>query len=362
LEKRLIPHSTKPHSMEFSIPQIAAILGGEIIPSGTLNDKINNVCKIQEGIKGAIAFLANEKYEPFLYTCEASAILVKKGMPLREPVRATLIAVEDPYSSFAILLNEYQRLKTISKKGIEQPSFVSPTAQLGENVYIGAFAYIGEGARIAKNAKIYPQCYVGDNVIIGENSILYPGVKVYASSKIGNFCTVQAGAVIGSEGFGFAPQADGTFKNVPQIGNVVLEDHVDIGANTTIDCATLGSTVIQSGVKLDNLVQIAHNVQIGKNTVIAAQTGVAGSTTLGENCMIAGQVGFIGHIQVANRTKVAAQAGIGKSITVEGKTFGSAVPAFDHVESLRTIAVYRKLPELRARVEELEKKILSLSK
>lgn len=341
--------------MQFSAGQIATLLGGEL--QGDPDLLINNIAKIEEGRAGCISFLANPKYEPFIYTTGSSVVLVSNAFLPKQDIAATLIRVSDPYLSFTVLLEEYARLVSLSRSGTEEPVFTGKNTQIGENGYRGAFSYVGANCRIGKNVKIYPQVYIGDNVRIGDNTILHPGVKIYSDCIIGSYCNLAAGSVIGSDGFGFAPQADGTYKNIPQLGNVVISDHVDIGANTTIDRATMGSTIIHAGVKLDNLIQIAHNVEIGANTVIASQSGVSGSTKIGENCIIAGQVGIVGHIKVANRTSIGAQSGISKAVETEGtKLFGS--PAQDYNNQLKSTIIFKKLPELQKRIQELEAKIL----
>jgi len=341
--------------MEFTTLQLATLLGGEV--KGNTTIKINKLAKIQEGEVGAISFLSNPKYENFIYTTEASAVIVNRNFEPKQDLQTTLILVDDAYTAFSTLLEEYYKMLNFSKKGIEQPSFIANSTTIGENIYVGAFAYIGEKCKIGNNVKIYPQVYIGDNVTIGDNTILYAGAKIYAGTVIGHHCTLHAGVVLGSAGFGFAPQTDGTFKDIPQLGNVVLGNYVNIGANTTIDCATLGSTVVEDGVKLDNLIQIGHNVKIGKNTVAAALTAFAGSSTIGENCIFAGQVGVVGHIEVANKTTVGAQSGITKTIKTEGTTILGS-PAVELRESIKSIVVYKKLPDLLKRVEILEKKIL----
>jgi UDP-3-O-[3-hydroxymyristoyl] glucosamine N-acyltransferase len=343
--------------MEFTINQVAALLQGEVAGNG--GEKINTIAKIQEAKPGAITFLANPKYEKYIYSTEASAVIVSRDFIPESPVKATLIKVADPYSSFTRLLEEYDRITNYARGGIEEPSFIATGVTVGENIYRGAFSYIGAGASIGSNVKIYPHVYIGDNVTIGDNCILFSGVKMYAGTVMGNNCIIHAGTVIGSDGFGFAPQEDGTYKKIPQLGNVVIRDNVEIGANTVIDCATMGSTIIDKGVKLDNLVQIAHNVEIGANTVIASQTGISGSTKLGKNCILAGQVGLVGHIEIGDRVTLAAKTGLGKSVKKEGSVkFG--YPAMDHKDYLRCHAVFRNLPELSQRVHELEKKILNL--
>ena len=344
--------------MEFTVQQIADLLGGKII--GNASIKIQTLSKIEEGTPGSISFLSNPKYEPYLYTTNASAIIISDQYIPKKEVEPTLIVVKDPYTAFTILLNEYNKLLSDSKTGIEQPSFIAANTQLGKNIYVGAFAYIGSNCLIGDNVKVYPQAYIGDNVKIGSHSVVHPGVKIYANSIIGNNCTLHAGVVIGSDGFGFAPHPDGSDKSIPHVGNVIVKDNVSVGANTVIDCATMGSTIIREGVKLDNLIQIAHNVEIGKNTVIAAQTGVSGSTKIGENCVIGGQVGFVGHIRIADKTSVGAQSGIGKSITKTG-TAVQGSPAFDYKENLKSQVIFRKLPLLQKKLDELEEKILNLS-
>jgi UDP-3-O-[3-hydroxymyristoyl] glucosamine N-acyltransferase len=343
--------------MEFTTTEIANLVGGELKGSGSV--KIRTVAKIEEASEGAIAFLANPKYENYLYSTLASAVLISRSFIPKEEVKTTLILVDDPYSSFTTLLEEYSRLVTFAKVGIEQPSFTGENSFSGKNHYRGAFSYVGNNCRIGDNVKIYPNAYIGDNVQIGNNTIIYPGVKIYANTVIGNYCTLHAGAVIGSDGFGFAPQKDGSYKTIPQIGNVIIEDHVSIGANTVIDCATMGSTVIHEGVKLDNLIQVAHNVEIGKHTVIAAQTGISGSTRIGDYCMIGGQVGFAGHLKIASRSSFGAQSGVGNNVTEEGKSFLGS-PAFDYSKYFRSAAVFRKLPEVLKKIEELEEKVITL--
>ncbi|MBT1702446.1 UDP-3-O-(3-hydroxymyristoyl)glucosamine N-acyltransferase [Chryseosolibacter indicus] len=342
--------------MEFTINQVAALIGGQVKGNG--DEKINMLAKIQEAKKGQIAFLSNPKYEPFIYTTQASAVIVKKDFQPKKEVQSTLILVDDPYVSFTALLEQYHQMITFQKVGVEQPSYISENAVVGSSVYRGAFSYIGNKVKIGNNVKIYPNAYIGDDVVIGDNTILYAGVKIYAGTRIGANCTVHSGAVIGSDGFGFAPQQDGTYKTIPQMGHVVLEDNVSIGANTVIDCATLmgDATTIRKGVKLDNLIQVAHNVEIGKNTVIAAQTGISGSSRIGENCIIGGQVGVAGHLKIANKTGIGAQAGILKSITEEGeRILGS--PAFDAKQYFQSYAVFKKLPELHSGLRDLEKKV-----
>ncbi len=343
--------------MEFSVEQIALMLGGELV--GNKAVKINNIGKIESAIGNEITFFANPKYESFVYSSQAGAILVAKSFEPKHAVNTVLIKVVDPYLAFTKLLEEYHKFLVFSKVGIESPSYQDETAQVGQNSYRGAFSYIGKACKIGNNVKIYPQVYIGDNVTIGDNTVLYAGVKIYANCQIGNGCTLQAGVVIGSDGFGFAPQTDGTYKTIPQLGNVILEDNVDIGANTVIDCATIGSTIIKKGAKLDNLIQVAHNVVIGKNTVIAAQAGISGSSKIGDNSMIGGQVGIVGHIELANKTKIGAQSGVSKSIDKEGLAIQGS-PAFDYKQNLKSQVIFKKLPELVKRVEELEEKLINL--
>jgi UDP-3-O-[3-hydroxymyristoyl] glucosamine N-acyltransferase len=344
--------------MQFTAAQIAQLIDGQI--EGNPNAIVASFGKIEEAGVGQLSFLANPKYEDFLYSTAASVIIINESLALKQPVQASLIRVPDAYSAFATLLSKYQSLMAQQLVGIEALSYVAPTAQIGEQVYIAAFAYISEGAVIADGAKIYPHAYVGRNARIGSHSILHPGVKVYHDCILGAHVTVHAGTVIGSDGFGFAPQADGTFKKVPQIGNVVIEDYVEVGANATIDRATIGSTVIKKGAKLDNLIQIAHNVEVGESTVIAAQSGVSGSTKIGNGVMIGGQAGIVGHITIADGSKINAQSGVSKSI----KTPNSVVtgsPAYDYTSALRSQALSRNLPELEKRVKDLEQQIALLN-
>lgn len=338
--------------MEFTVKQIAGLLGGEI--EGEENLKISQLSKIEEGISGSVSFLSNPKYEPYLYTTEASAVIVDKSFEPKKAFKTTLIRVESSYTAFTQLLQQYERIIKGDKRGIEQPSYLGEGTELGENPYLGAFAYVGTNCKIGKNVKIYPHAYVGDNVKIGDGTVIHSGVRIYNNTIIGQNCTFFANAVIGSDGFGFAPLPDGTYKTIPQLGNVVIEDNVSIGAGATIDCATMGSTVIRQGVKLDNLVQVGHNVEIGKNTVIAAQAGIAGSTKIGENCVIGGQAGFNGHITVPKGTKVGGQAGVTRTWEEEGLSL-NGTPALELKDSLRSAAIFRKLPLLEKRVHELEK-------
>jgi UDP-3-O-[3-hydroxymyristoyl] glucosamine N-acyltransferase len=338
--------------MQFSAAQIAALINGKL--EGDPEVLVNNFGKIEEAQAGQLTFLANPKYEEYLYSTGASVIIVNDSQVLKEKISATLIMVPDAYLAFAALLSRYQEMMNQQMTGIEDPAFISKTATMGEQVFIGAFAYIGNNVKLGNHVKIYPQAYIGHDVSIGDHSIIYPGVKIYHHCVIGSQVTIHAGSVIGADGFGFAPQPDGSFKKIPQMGNVVIEDYVEIGSNVTIDRATIGSTRIRKGVKLDNLIQIAHNVEIGNNTVIAAQSGVSGSTKLGKNVMVGGQVGIVGHIQIADGSKINAQSGVTKSMkTPNGAVTGS--PAYDYTSALRAQAAARKLPEYEKRIVELEK-------
>jgi UDP-3-O-[3-hydroxymyristoyl] glucosamine N-acyltransferase len=336
--------------MIFSASQIALLINGKI--EGDPNASINSFGKIEEAKEGQLAFLANPKYEEYLYSTRASVIIINDTLQLRQTLAATLIRVPDAYSAFAALLAKYQELLTQQTTGIQQPNYIASTARYGDHVFIGAFAYIGENVQIGNNTKIFPNAFIGDSVKIGDSTIIHPGVKIYKECVVGNNVTIHAGTVIGSDGFGYAPQPDGSFKKVPQIGNVVIEDNVEIGANTTVDRATIGSTIIRAGAKLDNLIQIAHNVEVGNNTVIAAQAGVSGSTKLGKNVMVGGQVGIVGHLQIGDGAKINAQSGVSKSIEPGKAVTGS--PAHGYTAALRSQALSRNLPELEKRIKELE--------
>lgn len=336
--------------MTFTAAQIATIINGKI--EGDANAAVSSFGKIEEASAGQLSFLANPKYEEFLYTSGAGIIILNESYELKQPVATTLIRVPDAYTAFATLLSTYQNMMQQQLSGIQQPSFIAASAKYGDNVFVGAFAYVGENVRIGNNTKIYPQAFIGNNVTIGDNCVIYPGVKIYHECQLGNSVSIHAGTVIGSDGFGFAPQPDGSFKKVPQIGNVVIEDQVEIGANATIDRATIGSTRIKKGAKLDNLIQVAHNVEIGYSSVIAAQAGVSGSTKIGNGVMIGGQAGIVGHIQLGDGARVNAQSGVSKSIGAGKAVTGS--PAYDYTSALRSQAVTRKLPELEKRVKELE--------
>ncbi|SFE14909.1 UDP-3-O-(3-hydroxymyristoyl)glucosamine N-acyltransferase [Thermophagus xiamenensis] len=339
--------------MEFTAKQIASLIQGEV--EGNENQIIRDVSKIEEGKPETLTFLSNPKYEHHLYTTEASVVIVNKSFVPKEKVKATLIKVEDAYRALATLLQYYE--SSLPKKtGIEQPSFIHETAQLGDFVYVGAFAYISEKAKIGKGAQIWPGAFIGEGVKIGEGTIIYSGVKIYKQCVVGKSCIIHAGAVVGSDGFGFAPDPDGNYQKIPQVGNVVIEDNVEIGANTTIDRATMGSTILHEGAKIDNLVQIAHNVEIGSNTVIAAQTGIAGSTKIGENCMFGGQTGISGHIRIADGTKLAAQTGVASAIKQPGTAWMGS-PAINYLNFNKSYVIFKKLPELYKQLQELQNKV-----
>jgi len=343
---------TKEQHMKFTATQIAEVLKGKVI--GDENIEVSNLSKIEEGKAGTLSFLANPKYTKYIYDTNASIVIVNEDFVPEKQVPCTLIKVADAYSAFSQLLDMYNQVK-LNKSGISSQAFIAESAQIGENVYIGEFAVISENAVIGDDAKIYPQTFVGENVKIGAGTSLFSGAKVYSDCIIGKHCTFHSGVIIGSDGFGFAPQDDKNYKKVAQIGNVIVEDHVEIGSNSTIDRATLGSTVIRKGVKLDNLIQIAHNVEIGENTVIAAQTGISGSTKIGSNCMIGGQVGITGHLKIGNGVMIAAQSGVGSNIP-DGKVIQGS-PAFDIAPYRKSYVYFRKLPELVKRIDELEKQL-----
>jgi UDP-3-O-[3-hydroxymyristoyl] glucosamine N-acyltransferase len=337
--------------MEFTAAQIAELLGGVV--AGNPETTVQTLSKIEEGHPGSLSFLANQAYTPYIYTTQASVVIVNNDFVAEKPITTTLIKVADAYVAFAKLLEYYNTIKN-NKTGIEQPSFVATTSTLGTDCYVGAFAYVGEGCRIGNNVKIYPHVYIGDEVTIGDNSILFSGVKIYPQCILGSDVTLHGGCIIGADGFGFAPNSENSYNKIAQIGNVIIEDHVEIGASTTIDRATMGSTIIRKGVKLDNLIQVAHNVEIGENTVIAAQTGIAGSTKIGKNCLIGGQVGIVGHLKIGDNVKIAAQSGIAKSIP-DGQTVQGS-PAFGIGDYVRSYAMFRRLPELVTKLNDIEKK------
>ncbi|NJK86437.1 MAG: UDP-3-O-(3-hydroxymyristoyl)glucosamine N-acyltransferase [Bacteroidales bacterium] len=337
--------------MEFTAKTIAGFLNGEI--KGDPEVKVSNISKIEEGKKGTLSFLANPKYTKYIYTTESSIVLVNKTIKLEREINPTLILVDDAYQAFAGLLEMYNQ-SLPKKTGIDEQVYISKTAAIGHGVYIGAFTYIGDNVKIGNNVSIHPQVYIGDNVVIQDDTKIFPGVKIYHNCFVGKNCTIHAGTVIGSDGFGFAPSNSKDYVKVPQIGNVIIEENVEIGANVTIDRATLGSTIIRKGVKLDNLIQVAHNVEIGENTVIAAQTGISGSTKIGMNCMLAGQVGLAGHLRIANDVKIGAQSGLSNNIEKEGEiVLGS--PAYNISDKRREFAVARQLPSLYRKILDLEK-------
>lgn len=338
--------------MKFTAEQIAGILEGTVV--GDPNIEVSKLAKIEEGTEGSLTFLANPKYKSYIYTTKSSITIVNSDFEPEEALSTTLIKVEDAYGAFTKLLEYYNQIK-LNKLGIEQPSFISDSAKMGEDMYIGAFTYIGDNVRIGNNVKVFPNSYLGDNVVIGDNTIVFSGGKIYSDCVIGNNCVINSGAIIGADGFGFAPNEKGEYSKVPQIGNVILEDFVDIGAGTTIDRATLGSTIIRRGVKLDNQIQIAHNVEIGKNTVIAAQTGVAGSTKIGENCQIGGQVGIVGHITIGNNVKIQAQSGIGRHVKDNEVLQGS--PALTYGDYNKSYVYFKNLPKIVKNINEIEKKV-----
>ena len=340
--------------MKFTAEQIAGVLEGEVI--GNPNAEVHKLSKIEEGFEGALTFLANPKYNNHIYTTKATITIVNKSFVPEGEINTTLIKVEDAYGSFTKLLEFYDQAKN-NKNGIEQPTVMAKTATYGENFYLGSFAYIGENVKLGDNVKIYPGCFIGDNVIIGNNVTLFAGAKVYSETEIGNYCTIHAGVIIGSDGFGFAPNTDGTYSKIPQIGNVIIGDYVEIGSCTTIDRATLGSTIISKGVKLDNQIQVAHNVEIGENTVIAAQTGIAGSTKIGSNCMIGGQVGIAGHLKIGNNVRIQAQSGVGKNIKNNDIIQGS--PAFGYNDFNKSFIHFRNLPKIMGEFEKLKKQMIN---
>lgn len=337
--------------MVFTAGQIAGILEGEV--HGNPEIAVHKLAKIEEGEKGSLTFLANPKYTSHIYKTKASITIVNKDFIPEQDLETTLIKVEDAYKSFSKLLEYYNQVKN-NKTGIEEPVFKSDSATFGDDLYLGAFSYIGSNVTIGNNVKIYPNVYIGDNVRIGNNVVVFAGAKIYSESIIGNNCVVHSGVIIGADGFGFTPNSDGEFSKVPQTGNVILEDNVDVGAGTTIDRATLGSTILRKGVKLDNQIQIAHNVEIGEHTVIAAQTGVAGSTKIGKHCMIGGQVGIVGHIVIGNNVKIQAQSGIGRNVKDNEVLQGS--PALNYGDFNKSYVHFKNLPKIMNRIDNLENK------
>ena len=338
--------------MKFTATQIAGILEGKV--EGNPEAEVYKLSKIEEGEKGSLTFLANPKYTSYIYSTKASVTIVNEDFVPEQDLTTTLIKVEDAYKSFSKLLEYYNQVKN-NKMGIENPSFMSETASHGKDFYLGAFAYVGENVKIGNNVKIYPNVYIGDNVTIGDNVQLFAGAKVYSESIIGNECVIHSGAIIGADGFGFTPNEKGEYSKVPQTGNVILEDNVDVGAGTTIDRATLGSTILRKGVKIDNQIQIAHNVEIGEHTAIAAQTGIAGSTKIGKNCLIGGQVGIVGHITIGDRVRIQAQSGIGRNVKDDEVLQGS--PALNYGDYNKSYVHFKNLPKLASQVNSLEKKV-----
>lgn len=336
--------------MKFTAAQIAGILEGDV--EGDTEAEVSKLSKIEEGTKGSLTFLANPKYSSYIYTTQATITIVDRSFKVEQDINTTLIRVDDAYKSFSKLLEFYNTVK-LSKEGIEQPSFIAPSTTYGEGIYVGAFSYLGENVQIGKNVKIYPNVYIGDNVTIGDNCVIFAGAKIYSESVLGNFVHIHSGAILGADGFGYRPEESGEYTKVPQIGNVIIEDHVDIGAGTTIDRATLGSTIIRSGVKLDNQIQIAHNVEVGQNTAIAAQTGVAGSTKIGKNCVIGGQVGIAGHLKIGDRVKIQAQSGIGRNVKDDEVLQGS--PAFTYNDWNKSYVHFKNLPKIVQQLNNLSK-------
>jgi UDP-3-O-[3-hydroxymyristoyl] glucosamine N-acyltransferase len=344
--------------MEFTAQTIAGFLKGEI--EGNPDVTVNTIAKIEEGENGALSFLANPKYEHYIYETKSSIVLVNKSFVPSSKIDATLIRVENSYDAFASLLRLVDQARP-RKKGIHASAVIEPSAKIGSDVYIGPFSYIGENCVVGNGCSLYPHVYLGDNTRLGNNCTLNPGVTIYHDCVLGEGCTIHAGSVIGSDGFGFAPQSESEFMKIPQLGNVVLEDHVEIGANVTIDRATMGSTIIRKGVKLDNLIQIGHNVEVGENSVMAAQTGISGSTKVGKNCMFGGQVGLAGHIKIANGTKIGAQGGILGNIKEENTAIIGS-PAIEIKQFMKSSIIFRKLPEMSSKIDKLEKELESLKK
>jgi UDP-3-O-[3-hydroxymyristoyl] glucosamine N-acyltransferase len=337
--------------MKFTAEQIAGILEGQVV--GNPDAEVSTLSKIEEGTNGSLTFLSNPKYANFIYTTEASVTIVNKNFVPEAPISTTLIKVEDAYGAFAKVLTFYAQAKNDSKKGIEQPVFMSEDVQFGSDLYVGSFTYVGKNVTLGDNVKIFPNCFIGDNVTIGDNVLIYSGVRIYSETVIGNNCNFHSGVIIGSDGFGFAPNADGSYDKIPQIGNVIIENDVEIGAGTTIDRATMGSTIIRNGVKLDNQIQIAHNVEIGEHTVIAAQTGIAGSTKIGKHCTIGGQVGIVGHIIIGNNVRIQAQSGVQKNLKDDEIVQGT--PAFNYNDFSKSYVHFRNLPKMVVAYNELKK-------
>ncbi len=336
--------------MKFTAHQIANLIDGEIV--GDENAEVFTLSKIEEGKRGSLTFLSNPKYTPFIYSTDATITIVNNDFVAEKEINTTLIKVDNAYAAFSTLLEHYNNIKN-NKIGVESPVSIAESAIIGDDVYVGAFTSIGENVRIGNNVKIYPNCFIGDNVTIGDHTTIFAGTKIYSDCSIGSYCNIDASVILGADGFGFSPDENGVYSKVPQIGNVIIEDHVDIGASTTIDRATLGSTIIKKGVKLDNQIQIAHNVVIGEHTVIAAQTGIAGSTKIGKHCQIGGQVGIVGHITIGNHVKIQAQSGISKSIADNQMLQGT--PAFGYGDYYKSYVHFKNLPQLAKDIEELKK-------
>ncbi|MEE1167597.1 MAG: UDP-3-O-(3-hydroxymyristoyl)glucosamine N-acyltransferase [Alistipes sp.] len=341
--------------MQFTAEMIAGLLSGEVV--GNKDAAVSTVSSIDGGKAGSLAYLTNPKYEQYIYTTEASIVLVDKTFEPKQEVKTTLIKVENVAQCVLNLLEMYNASRP-RKTGISKLASVNESAELGENLYIGDFSVVEASAKIGNNVQIYPQCYIGDNVVIGEGTKLYPGVKIYEGCVIGKNCILHAGVVIGADGFGFAPREDGTFAKIPQLGNVIIEDNVELGANTCIDRAKTDSTIIRSGVKLDNLIQVGHNVEIGSNTVMSAQVGVAGTTKIGSNCFVGGQVGFADHIVIGNNCKIGSKSGLDKDVPDNEIRFG--YPSLPGVQYHRSFAVFKTLPDLQFKVRELEKRIVKI--
>ena len=342
--------------MKFTALQIASLLGGTI--EGDPNAEVWNVAKIEEGAPGMLSFLANPKYTSYIYETASSVVIVNNTFVAEKPIAATLIRVEDAYASFAKLLAYYDQVSQ-DKSGVSSLAFVSASAKYGDDVYLGEFAFVGENVTIGNNVKVYPQVYIGDGCVIGDNTVLYPGVRLYRNTVVGRRCVIHAGAVIGADGFGFAPQEDGHYEKIPQVGNVMIDDDVEIGANTTIDRSTMGSTRVHKGVKLDNLVHLAHNVEVGENSALAAQVGISGSTHLGKNCIVGGQSGFVGHLHIANGSKFGGQCGVMGSIREENQEF-MGTPIQPLRQYLVSNARFRHIDEMARKLEALEKELTEL--
>ena len=336
--------------MKFTAAQIAGILEGEVV--GNPNAEVYKLSKIEEGTEGSLTFLANPKYTNFIYSTKATITIVNASFQPEQELSTTLIKVEDAYQSFSKLLEYYNQVK-LMKSGIEQPSIISEGVTYGTDLYLGSFSYLGKNVKIGNNVKIYPNCFIGDNVEIGDDCVFFAGVRIYSETIIGARVTIHSGTILGADGFGFAPQEDGTYKKVPQIGNVIIENDVEIGSCATVDRATLGSTIIRTGVKLDNQIQVAHNVEIGEHTVIAAQTAIAGSTKIGKHCMIGGQVGFAGHLVIGDRVKIQGQSGIGKNLSDGEVVQGS--PAFNYGDFAKSFVHFKNLPKIVSEIEQLKK-------